>query len=90
MVLTITKLHLIIKRRFKSDQPVPSQCVLARYTTPKAGRSCSGCGKKLAYPGLRHNRKLPTPEARELAELYYKVECLSRSKCFNFVIRKKP
>lgn len=43
---------------------------------------------KLAYWGLRYKRKMPVLEARELSELYYKVECLRQSNGFNFVIRK--
>ena len=43
---------------------------------------------RFAYLGLRMKRKLSRAEAKELARLYYKVECLRQSNGFNFVIRK--
>ena len=43
---------------------------------------------KIAYLGLRYRRKMPAAEAKEYADLYYKVECLRQSNGFNFVIRK--
>ena len=43
---------------------------------------------KAAYVGLKYKRKLNTKEAKELAELYYKVECLRQSNGFRHVIRK--
>ena len=43
---------------------------------------------KAAYVGLRYKRKLNATEAKELADLYYKVECLRQSNGFRHVIRK--
>ncbi|MBK7129831.1 MAG: class I SAM-dependent methyltransferase [Crocinitomicaceae bacterium] len=43
---------------------------------------------KLAYFGLRYKRKMNKIEAKELAQLYFKVECLRQSNGFCFVIRK--
>ena len=43
---------------------------------------------KLAYLGLRYKRKLKKAEAKELAQLYFKVECLRQSNGFTFLIRK--
>jgi SAM-dependent methyltransferase len=44
---------------------------------------------RFAYLGLRYKRKLNATEARELATLYYKIECLRQSNGFEFLIRKK-
>jgi SAM-dependent methyltransferase len=44
---------------------------------------------RIAYLGLRYKRKLGVKEAKELAQLYYKVECLRQSVGFQFVIRKQ-
>jgi SAM-dependent methyltransferase len=43
---------------------------------------------KLAYIGLRFKRKMPPKEAKEMAELYYKIECLRQSYGFSYLIRK--
>ena len=43
---------------------------------------------RLAFLGLRYKRKLPAAEARQMAELYYKVECLRQSVGFQYIIRK--
>ncbi len=43
---------------------------------------------RFAYLGLRYKRKLSALEARELASLYYKIECLRQSNGFQFQIRK--
>jgi ubiquinone/menaquinone biosynthesis C-methylase UbiE len=45
---------------------------------------------KLAYLGLRYKRKLPKQEAKEMSDLYYKVECLRQSNGFTHIIRKLP
>lgn len=42
----------------------------------------------LAYAGLRLGRRMPHQRARELAGLYYQLECLRQSTGFDFVIRK--
>ena len=44
---------------------------------------------KLAYLGLRFKRKLSSHEAKEMSELYYKVECLRQSNGFTHLIRKQ-
>ncbi len=43
---------------------------------------------KLAYLGLKYKRKMNSSEAKELSDLYYKVECLRQSNGFSHVIRK--
>lgn len=43
---------------------------------------------RLLYLYLRLKRKMSPTAARELAGLYYKVECLRQSNGFSFVIRK--
>lgn len=42
----------------------------------------------LAYYGLRYKRKMNKKDAKELKNLYYKVECLRQSKGFSYIIRK--
>lgn len=44
---------------------------------------------RLLYLYLRLKRKMSPAAARELAGLYYKVECLRQSNGFSFVIRKR-
>ncbi|MCT4581499.1 MAG: methyltransferase domain-containing protein [Flavobacteriales bacterium] len=44
---------------------------------------------KFGYLGLKYKRKLSTEEAKETADLYYKIECLRQSNGFSYVIRKK-
>jgi ubiquinone/menaquinone biosynthesis C-methylase UbiE len=44
---------------------------------------------KIAYLGLRYKRKLTKIDAKELSDLYYKVECLRQSNGFTHIIRKK-
>ncbi|HVA98219.1 MAG TPA: class I SAM-dependent methyltransferase [Bacteroidia bacterium] len=43
---------------------------------------------KIAYVGLRFKRKLKSEEAKELASLYFKIECLRQSNGFQYIIRK--
>jgi len=43
---------------------------------------------KLAYLGLRFKRKLSHAEAKELSDLYYKIECLRQSNGFTYIVRK--
>jgi len=43
---------------------------------------------RLAYLALRFKRKLPANEAKTMAELYYKVECLRQSVGFQYYIVK--
>jgi len=43
---------------------------------------------KAAYFGLRYKRKLNRGEAGEMADLYYRVECLRQSNGFTHLIRK--
>jgi SAM-dependent methyltransferase len=52
-------------------------------------RGWIGLKSRLAYLGLRHKRKLSKKEAKELSQLYYKVECLRQSYGFSYIIRKK-
>jgi len=42
-----------------------------------------------AYLGLRYRRKMSKPEAKEMKDLYFKVECLRQSYGFSYIIRKK-
>jgi hypothetical protein len=44
---------------------------------------------KLAYLGLRYRRKMNGKEAKEMATLYYNVECLRQSNGFTHLIRKR-
>ena len=44
---------------------------------------------KFAYLGLRYKRKLNNKDAKEMAELYYKIECLRQSNGFTHLIRKQ-
>lgn len=43
---------------------------------------------KLAYLGLRYKRKMKAADAKEMAKLYYKVECLRQSNGYTHLIRK--
>lgn len=43
---------------------------------------------KVAYFGLRSKKKMSYKEAKGLADLYYKLECLRQSNGFNYIIRK--
>lgn len=43
---------------------------------------------RFAYLGLRWRRKMKKEDAKELARLYFKVECLRQSHGFRYVIRK--
>jgi SAM-dependent methyltransferase len=43
---------------------------------------------KVAYLGLRYKRKVGKKEAGEMADLYYKLECLRQSNGFTHLIRK--
>lgn len=43
---------------------------------------------KLAYVGMRFKQRRPAAEARDLADLYFQIECLRQSNGFNFLIRK--
>lgn len=43
---------------------------------------------KIAYHGLRYKRKMNRKEAKEMANLYFKVECLRQSNGFHHLIRK--
>lgn len=43
----------------------------------------------ISYFGLKYKRKLSSADAKELSDLYYKVECLRLSNGFHYVIRKK-
>lgn len=43
---------------------------------------------KFAYLGLRYKRKLNSKDAKETADLYYKVECLRQSNGFVYIIEK--
>ena len=43
---------------------------------------------KLSYLMLRYKRRLSPIEAKELSELYFKVECLRQSNGFSHIIRK--
>ncbi len=42
----------------------------------------------MVFLGLKYKRKLRSSDARQNAELYYKVECLRQSNGFSFVIKK--
>ncbi len=44
---------------------------------------------KVAYLGLKFKRKLDSKTANEMAENYYKLECLRLSNGFQYIIRKK-
>ena len=44
---------------------------------------------KLAYLVLRYKRKMKYEEAKEMSELFYKVECLRQSNGFTHLIRKQ-
>lgn len=44
---------------------------------------------RFAYLGLRYKRKLNRKDAKELSQLYYKIECLRQSYGFCYIIRKK-
>jgi ubiquinone/menaquinone biosynthesis C-methylase UbiE len=43
---------------------------------------------KLSYLMLRYKRKLNSTEAKQLSELYFKVECLRQSNGFTYIIKK--
>lgn len=43
---------------------------------------------KMSYLVLRYRRKMDADEAKEMADLYYKVECLRQSNGFTHLIRK--
>lgn len=44
---------------------------------------------KAVYLGVRFKRKMNKKDAKELAELYYKIECLRQSNGFTHLIRKQ-
>ena len=44
---------------------------------------------KLSYFFLRYNRKMSSKEAKEMAFLYYQIECLRQSNGFTYQIRKQ-
>lgn len=43
---------------------------------------------KVAFLGLKIFRKLSTKDAKDLSDLYYKVECLRQSNGFSYIVRK--
>lgn len=51
-------------------------------------RKTFGLKAKIAYWGLRIKRKLSAKEAKQLADLYYNLECLRQSNGFSYIIRK--
>lgn len=44
---------------------------------------------RLAYLALRYKRNMPTSEAKQMADLYFKVECLRQSVGFQYYITKQ-
>ena len=61
---------------------------LMRKMISKSIRGINRTKAGLAYWGLRFKRKMPSNEARDMARLYYQVECLRQSNGFSHVIRK--
>jgi hypothetical protein len=43
---------------------------------------------RFAYLGLRYKRKLSRSDAKQMSQLYFKLECLRQSYGFCFIIRK--
>lgn len=67
--------------------PIPTR--MFKKVIASSIRGWIGMKSRVGYLGLRYKRKMPKKEAKELSQLYYKVECLRQSYGFSYIIRKK-
>lgn len=67
--------------------PIPSK--LLRKFIAASIRGWIKLKSRMAWIGLRYKRKMPAAEARDMARLYYQVECLRQSHGFQYIIVKQ-